>query len=192
MVRNLLRNFAKIRSHRTQSAPFVSSGAIQTPVQTADAETLTSKETTGEATGLARTMGRTQLLLIDDDESVFALIDHAFQKHGNGQYELTWAQCLKDGMRELVAGAIDVVLLDLGLPETTGAITYACVRGCAPQVPIIALTAEDREEIEESMVAAGVDQFLFKPKVSEAAVVQTVEAVLQKKQRPPQMNLRSR
>lgn len=130
-----------------------------------------------------------RVLLIDDCEDLMRLVQYAFQKHGNGEYVLSWAKCLKDGFRELIEGGVDVVLLDLGLPESSGLISYAAVRGCAPEVPVIVMTGGDCQETEELIVAAGADDYLVKQQISGLRLVQVIQSVLERK-RPPQVNLR--
>jgi CheY-like chemotaxis protein len=131
-----------------------------------------------------------RVLLIDDSEDVMLLVGHALERHGRGEYGLTWAKCLKDALRELTKGGLDVVLLDLGLPESSGSISYACVRGCAPEVPVLVVTGDDCQETAYSVVAAGADGYLLKQQISGHLLVRAIETVLRTQKRPPQMNLK--
>jgi len=133
---------------------------------------------------------RRHVLLIDDSEDLMLLVERALENIGDGKYCVTWARCLKDGFRELTKGGIDIVLLDLGLPETSGPISYACVRGCAPELPIVVLTGDECHEIKHLIVAAGVDDYLIKQHISGSVLVQTIEAVLRSKKRPAQVNFK--
>ena len=132
---------------------------------------------------------RKRVLLIDDSHDVQVLVQHALVKHGAGKYDLIWADSLKEGFRELTSGEVDVVLLDLGLPEASGSISFACVRGCAPEVPVLVMTGDDSKETGELIVAAGVDDYLVKQQLSGARLVQAIEAVLRKSERPAQVNI---
>lgn len=128
------------------------------------------------------------LLLIEDNEEMMLLVEHALFTHGGGKYRLTWADSLKQGFRTLTSGGVDIVLLDLGLPEASGMISYACVRGCAPEVPVMVMTGDDCRETEEMIVAAGVDDFLVKQQLSGSRLVSALDAVFKNGERPPQVN----
>jgi CheY-like chemotaxis protein len=131
------------------------------------------------------------ILLIEDSEDVMLLVGHVLEKHAPAKYRLTWADCLKNGFRELTKGAVDLVLLDLGLPETSGPISFACVRGCAPQTPVLVMTADDSPQSLNSIAAAGADGYLLKQQLSGLELVKAIDATLKNPERPPQLNLRS-
>jgi CheY-like chemotaxis protein/CHASE3 domain sensor protein len=162
----------------------------RTSMRVSGTDILESVEPEHQETAPESPQNQKRVLLIEDSRDVMWLVEHALKKHGGDQYRLTWAKCLKDGFCELTRGGIDVVLLDLGLPESSGSISYACVRGCAPQVPIVVLTGEDCQETIDSIVAAGVDNYLVKHQVSGYLLVQAIETVLRMKKRPAQVNFR--
>lgn len=60
------------------------------------------------------------VLLIEDNEEAMWLVRYALQEHGKGRYRLEWAGTLSAGLDQLSKGGIDIVLLDLGLPDSTG------------------------------------------------------------------------
>lgn len=77
------------------------------------------------------------------------------------------------------AGAYDVIIMDLFMPELDGReatrrIREAEARARAPRTPILALTASAQEEDARAARAAGVDAFLTKP-VDFAALAATIE-----------------
>ena len=119
-----------------------------------------------------------RVLLIEDSEDAMLLVRYAFQEHGNGKYHLDWAKGLSEGLDYLSKNKVDIVLLDLGLPDSTGPSSYAWVRETAPQVPVLVLTGDTREETEFAVTASGVEDYLVKDEVSGALLLQALNAAL--------------
>lgn len=121
---------------------------------------------------------RYRILLIEDSEDSMLLVQFALQEFGEGAYQLGWASNLSDGLDRLSKGGVDIVLLDLGLPESSGAASYAWVRELAREVPVIVLTGDTREETEFSVLAGGVDQYLVKGQVTGLLLMKAIRAAL--------------
>ena len=118
------------------------------------------------------------ILLIEDNEEAMFLVRCAFQEHGMGNYRLEWAQGLSAGLERIEKGGIDLVLLDLGLPESSGPASYSWVRQVAVEIPVLVLTGDIREETEWAVAACGVEDYLIKDQISGALLVQAIRAAL--------------
>ena len=128
------------------------------------------------------------VLLIEDNEDAMLLVRYALHEHGNGRYRLEWAPNLSDGLDALSKGGIDVILLDLGLPESTGPASYAWVREMAPQVPVVVLTGDSCEETESTVNASGVDDYLVKEKTSASHLLEAIQTAISKERRSQMAN----
>jgi DNA-binding response OmpR family regulator len=118
------------------------------------------------------------VLLIEDNEEAMWLVRYALQEHGNGRYRLEWANTLNEGLEHLSNGGVDVVLLDLGLPDSSGQESYAWVREASPQVPVVVLTGNTSQETEIAVTAGGVEGYLVKDQVSGSLLLQAISAAL--------------
>jgi DNA-binding response OmpR family regulator len=118
------------------------------------------------------------ILLIEDSEDAMFLVRYALEEHGEGRYRLEWAENLGAGLERLCNGGIDVVLLDLGLPESSGPESYAWVREVAPQVPVVVLTGDDRDETEFAVTASGAEGYLVKDQASGSHLLQAIQAAV--------------
>src|SRR5271165_6574740 len=98
-----------------------------------------------------------RVLLIEDSEEQMLLVQNALEEFGQGRYQLEWANQLTQGIDRLREGVVDVVLLDLGLPESTGAVSYLADRKAAPKVAIVVLTADHREQTVQVVINAGAE-----------------------------------
>jgi DNA-binding response OmpR family regulator len=122
--------------------------------------------------------GQKCVLLIEDSEEAMFLADYALQEYGHGRYRLEWAKDLHEGLVQLSQRTADVVLLDLGLPETTGAASYAAVREMAPDIPVVVLSGDTSEETQVSVVLGGVYDYLGKEQISGGLLVEAIHSAL--------------
>ncbi len=103
------------------------------------------------------------VLLIEDSPDYATLVQRWLQ----GQEEdfgitLNWSDTLESGLRRLAQGGVDVVLLDLGLPDSDGPATFAAVKDEAGAVPLIILSAADSETSALRMIQQGAQDYLVK------------------------------
>lgn len=85
---------------------------------------------------------------------------------------------LAAGLERLAAGNIDVVLLDLVLPDSQELVTFERVKEVVPQVPVLVLTGLDDEELAEAAVAAGARDYLVKTQIDGERLTQSIRAAL--------------
>jgi len=119
-----------------------------------------------------------RVLLIEDSEEAMWLVQLALQEFGYGRFLLEWVACLSEGIKHLTKGGVDLVLLDLGLPEASGAASYAWVHKVAPRTPVVVLTGDAREETEFAVTASGAEGYLVKDQVSGSLLLQAIRAAL--------------
>jgi DNA-binding NtrC family response regulator len=105
------------------------------------------------------------VLLIEDSADDAMLIQRFLAGAMTVPYALVHADGLSRGMECLEGGGIDVVLLDLGLPDGHGISTFAILHKHSPDVPVIVLTGHDDEELAIEAVQKGAQDYLVKGKV---------------------------
>lgn len=99
------------------------------------------------------------MLVVEDEPSIADNICFGLGREG---FESEWVTTGADGLRKLAAGDFALVILDVGLPDTTGFEVCKEIRG-ASQVPIVFLTARD-EEIDRILgLEIGGDDYMCKP-----------------------------
>jgi DNA-binding NarL/FixJ family response regulator len=118
------------------------------------------------------------VLLIEDNEEAMWLVRYALEEHGRGRYRLEWADTLCGGLDQVSRGGVDIVLLDLGLPDSSGPESYAWVREVCPKLPVVVLTGNNSEETEFAVTASGVEGYLVKDQVSGSLLLQAIRAAL--------------
>ncbi len=118
------------------------------------------------------------VLLIEDNEEAMQLVRYALQEYGDGRYRLEWVRDLHSGIDQLSKISIDIVLLDLGLPDGAGASSYSWVHQVAPDTPVLVLTGDVRDGTEFAVIAHGADDYLVKDQVSGELLVQAIQDAL--------------
>jgi DNA-binding response OmpR family regulator len=120
-----------------------------------------------------------RVLLIEDSEDAMLLVRYALHEYGQGKYSLVWATSLSEGLTELSKGGVDIVLLDLGLPESSGPESCAWIREMALDVPVVVLTGDACAETELLLtLASGARNYLIKGQISGSMLLQAIRSAL--------------
>ena len=114
-------------------------------------------------------MPDTLVLLVEDNPGDAELLrDLLAEPGGDEAPAVLHAERLRDALALLAAHAVDVVLLDLSLPDARGLDTVQRVRRAAPDVPIVVLTGLDDEARRRAALQAGAQDYLVKGAVTGA------------------------
>lgn len=122
-----------------------------------------------------------KILLVEDNPGDVRLIREMLTEAGNDLFELEYADRLITGLRCLAEGDIDVILLDLGLPDSQRFDTFARVHAQTPEVPIILLTALDDEVLAMKAVRQGAQDYLIKGEVNSDLLSRTIRYAIERK-----------
>jgi signal transduction histidine kinase len=105
------------------------------------------------------------VLLIEDNPGDARLIAEMLREAGGAGFRLECAEGLTDGLERLARSGVDVVLLDLSLPEAQGLDSFLRVRDHGTDVPVVVLTGSDDEELGNRAVQSGAQDYLIKGQV---------------------------
>lgn len=100
-----------------------------------------------------------RILLIEDDASIRRFVRLALEDEGWQVFE---AETAKRGLIEAASRQPDAVVLDLGLPDADGKQVITELRSWS-QLPVLVLSAREREEEKVAALDAGADDYLSKP-----------------------------
>lgn len=102
-----------------------------------------------------------RLLVIEDDASIRTMLRQALEDEG---YEVVEAATGRDGLHAVQLGGLDLVLLDLRLPDVSGFDVCRQIRSMS-FVPIIMVTAQTDTHDMVAGLEAGADDYVTKPVV---------------------------
>ena len=100
-----------------------------------------------------------RLLLVEDDPSIAEPLVAALRREG---HEVAWSPTGVDGLAS-VGPEVDLVLLDLGLPDVDGLEVCRQLRKRLPDLPVLMLTARAEEVDAVVGLDAGADDYVTKP-----------------------------
>jgi len=100
-----------------------------------------------------------RVLVVDDEAAILRFLKPALEANN---YEITSTDSVADSIRRIAADTPDIVVLDLGLPDGDGKDVIRQVRTWT-DVPIIVLSARDREAEKIEALDLGADDFVNKP-----------------------------
>lgn len=106
-----------------------------------------------------------KLLLIEDNTPQAAMIKQYLGQYTPVRFEVEHVRLLMDGLKRLVDGDIDVVLLDLSLHDSYGLDTLDRLQTQTLDVPVVILTNIDEEEVAMQAIAAGAQDYLIKSRL---------------------------
>ena len=119
-------------------------------------------------------------LLVEDDDLQKVIIEETLRK-ADPDIELTQADTLHGALEAVQAQRFQVILLDLGLPDSSGIDTLSLIHERVPQTPIVVLTAASEEGLGTLCVQAGAQDFLQKQKLSPETLYQSLEFAVHRK-----------
>ncbi len=99
------------------------------------------------------------ILVVEDDSQIRNFIAYTLKQEG---FECKTASTAQSALSDLVSEKIDLMLLDLGLPDMDGMEVIDKVRDWS-EIPIIVVSARDQDREKAAALDIGADDFLTKP-----------------------------
>lgn len=121
-----------------------------------------------------------RVLLLEDNPGDARLIREMLNEAGPSLFELVHLQRLSEGLQRLGEEAFDVLLLDLGLPDSQGLDTFFTVHSQVPGVPIVVLTGLGDETSAIKAVREGAQDYLVKGQVNSNLLVRSIRYALER------------
>ena len=122
-----------------------------------------------------------KVLIVEDNDRDARSVQE-FLLHGNGTLEIHTALRLGHALEIAAANALDVILLDLSLPDAQGVDAVRRMRAAVPQVPIVILSALEDESLATQAVQAGAQDYLLKGHVDSVSLRRALRYAIERQQ----------
>ncbi len=110
-----------------------------------------------------------EVLLVEDNTDAAWSYMFSLTADGESRFHLDWAPNLVDATARLAEPGIEVVLLDLGLPETRGIQSFLAIDAAAKgKIPVVILTSDESRNSQDLTRKNGASAYLIKDTVSPA------------------------
>jgi two-component system cell cycle response regulator len=124
-----------------------------------------------------------KILLIEDNPGDARLIQEMLAEADSTRFELECDDNLSSGIDRLAKGGIDVILLDLSLPDSQGLDTLRRVLTLPMELPIIViLTGTDNEALAVQALRAGAQDYLIKGQTDGNVLVRSMRYAMERHQ----------
>jgi PAS domain S-box-containing protein len=118
------------------------------------------------------------VLLVEDDPHQALLVQEtlagSLSPTSEERFVVTTVDRLAAAVEWLARDSIDLILLDLGLPDTRGLATLETLRARFPNVPVVVLTALNDQETAIAAVRAGAQDYLLKEDLRGGALARSL------------------
>ena len=122
-----------------------------------------------------------KILLIEDDLADAELIKEMLLPESAGKFDIRCVERLSD-LTELINNSdFDVVLVDLGLPDSKGLETFRKVNEMTPGVPVIVLTGLSDDDLGNQTVQYGAQDYLIKGEVNDTLLKRSITYAIERK-----------
>jgi signal transduction histidine kinase len=123
-----------------------------------------------------------RVLLVEDNLADVRLIQAMTAEVTATPFEITHESRLGTGLRRLQAESYDLLLLDLGLPDSQGLSTFALAHGAAHSLPIIVLTGDSDDQLALEALRSGAQDYLVKGDVDGRVLMRAIRYAIERKQ----------
>ncbi|MFZ4702027.1 MAG: EAL domain-containing response regulator [Candidatus Methylumidiphilus sp.] len=103
-----------------------------------------------------------RVLLVEDNPGDADLIDELLPKEGDMGFSVQCVPRLAAALEQVKTNSFDVILLDLGLPDSAGLDTLLAMRKGAAGLPIVVLTGNDDDRMGLAAIRQGAQDYVVK------------------------------
>ncbi|MEO8629667.1 MAG: EAL domain-containing protein [Betaproteobacteria bacterium] len=124
---------------------------------------------------------RTQLLLIEDNPADAYLLRRMLDDHGSHNIALAHVQSMGEAEKHLLEHAVDIILVDLGLPDAQGLGAVRRAHAAAPRIPLVVLTGLDDEAQATQALQEGAQEHLIKGQIEARGLLRALRYAVERK-----------
>jgi signal transduction histidine kinase len=120
------------------------------------------------------------ILLVEDNAGDARLIREMLSNEKPGSFRMTHLLRMHEAEKHLLKGGVDIVLLDMGLPDAHGIETVRRARSIAPEVPMIVLTGLEDEALAAEAMKEGAQDYLIKGQIENRALPRVLRHAIER------------
>jgi len=122
-----------------------------------------------------------RLLLVEDNAGDARLLREMFNDQGSGGTRFKQVELLSEAEAYLAEFPVDLILLDLGLPDAQGIDAVRRAHAAAPHVPLVVLTGQDDHVLAAQALQEGAQDYLVKGQLETRGLVRALGFAVERK-----------
>ena len=120
------------------------------------------------------------LLLIEDNPDDAKLTQEMLKKAAFARFDVVSVDRLSTGLKHITEKQPDVILLDLGLPDSQGLDALTKLYNLGSKIPIVVLTGWDDPSASLAAIKQGAQDYLIKGKINGSALWRVVNYAIER------------
>src|SRR5271163_1028131 len=121
------------------------------------------------------------LLLVEDNPGDARLIREMFNEQGATDTELMRVGNMSEAEKCLAEHPVDIILLDLGLPDAQGLDAVRRTHAARPRIPLVVLTGLDDESLGAQALQEGAEDYLVKGQITTLRLMRALRYAIERK-----------
>ena len=121
------------------------------------------------------------LLLVEDNPGDARLLHEMYNEQGTQLAELTHVESMADAEKHLSEFPVDIVVLDLGLPDVQGLDAVRRARAAAPGAALVVVTGLDDEDLAGRALREGAQDYLVKGQIDARGLMRALQYAIKRK-----------
>jgi len=122
-----------------------------------------------------------RILLVEDNAKDARLLREMLNEQASFKYDLTHFESMEKAVAHLVANPVDMVMLDLGLPDAQGLEAVRRAHAAAPRVPLVVLADMDDESLAAQALQEGAQDYLVKGQIETRGLLRALRYAVDRK-----------
>lgn len=122
-----------------------------------------------------------RVLLVEDNPGDARLIREMLSEAGEQNTRLTHVESIADAERYIASHAVDILLLDLGLPDAQGLEAVRRAQVFAPRIPLVVLSGMDDEGVALQALQQGAQDYYIKGHIEPSGLVRALRYAIERK-----------
>jgi len=127
------------------------------------------------------TPGITTLLVIEDNPGDAHLLRTMLRDDETQDTHLIHVECMTDAEQHLALEKVDIIVLDLGLPDAQGLDAVRRAHAAAPRVPLVVVTGTDDETLASLALQEGAQDYLVKGQIEPRSLHRALRYAVERK-----------
>src|SRR5882757_4988044 len=121
------------------------------------------------------------LLLVEDNQGDARLLQEMLNERSLNGTEVSHVTTMSDAESHLAKHVVDIIVLDLGLPDTQGVEAIRRAHAAAPRVPLVVLTGLDDESLAAQALQEGAQDYLIKDQIETRGLMRALRHAIERK-----------